>query len=158
MSCFQPEMERRPPELDYNSAGVSHAKAPQELYACREGVAILRRHLIDRVPVLSLLRRLVIGERIEVVDEKTVAYRELAAAILSTFTFVPLVEDDTSNNDNDPCRRPGAAAAPSAASMLVQPAGPHHRAYPTAPLPELDRRLGTQGPPFAAATSTSTAR
>jgi len=50
-------------------------------YTPVEKVAILRRHLIDRVPVLSLLRRLVIGERIEVVDENRSAYRELAAAI-----------------------------------------------------------------------------
>jgi transposase len=42
------------PELYYDSAGVSPMRKPRKNYSPAEKVAILRRHLIDRVPVSDL--------------------------------------------------------------------------------------------------------
>jgi transposase len=42
------------PELYYNSAGVSPMRKPRKNYTPVEKVAILKRHLIDRVPVSDL--------------------------------------------------------------------------------------------------------
>ena len=42
------------PELDYDSAGVPLMRKPRKNYSATEKVAILRRHLIDWVPVSDL--------------------------------------------------------------------------------------------------------
>jgi transposase/transposase-like protein len=53
--CFSRKWRDAPPELYYNSAGVSPCESPaSKNYTSLEKVAILRRHLIDRVPVSDL--------------------------------------------------------------------------------------------------------
>jgi transposase len=52
--CFRRKWRNPMPELYYNSAGVSPMRKTRKNYTPVEKVAILKRHLIDRVPVSDL--------------------------------------------------------------------------------------------------------
>ena len=52
--CFSWKWRNATSELYYNSGGVSPMRKPRKNYMPPEKVAILRRHLIDRVPVSDL--------------------------------------------------------------------------------------------------------
>jgi transposase-like protein len=54
LSCFSRKWRDATAELYYNSAGVSPMRKPRKNYTPSEKVAILRRHLLDRVPVSDL--------------------------------------------------------------------------------------------------------
>jgi len=52
--CFRQKWTESTHELSYNSAGDSPLRNPRKKYKATEKVPILRRHLIDRVPVSDL--------------------------------------------------------------------------------------------------------
>jgi len=52
--CFSRKWRNATSELYYDSEGVSLMRKPRKNYSPSEKVAILRRHLIDRVPVSDL--------------------------------------------------------------------------------------------------------
>jgi transposase len=54
LSCISRKWRDATSELYYNSEGVSPMRKPRKNYTPPEKVAILRRHLIDRVPVSDL--------------------------------------------------------------------------------------------------------